>query len=198
MTAALAAVFLHERLKASRVIGLALGFAGVVSVMAEHVGARQPGAWAGYGALLVAALAWSLATIYYRARPLRTPIIWNLALQLWMGGLVLLPISIPVDHLAWRMSWPLVGSVLYLGVVGLAFSYFLWLWLIQRGELSRLVAYLFMVPLMATLIAIAALGERPVPLTVLGMCLTLAGIYIVNRPEPEAAPAAGALREAVT
>lgn len=80
----------------------------------------------------------------------------------------------------------------------LACSYFLWLKLIEQGELSRLVAYLFMVPLLATLIAIAALGERPVPLTVLGLVLTLAGIYIVNRPEPATAAPVRVLREATT
>src|SRR5207248_4692 len=83
-----------------------------------------------------------------------------------------------------RIQWSpgLIAVLMYMSIIGIAAPYALWFKLLDQGQLSRLVAYLFMTPLFATLLGVVVRGERLSAVAAAGMALTLAGIYVVNRP----------------
>ena len=68
----------------------------------------------------------------------------RMPLQLVMGGAIMLLAGVPVDHLDWRVTPSFTADIFYLAIFGIAGAYFLWFKLIEQGEVSRLVAYLFM------------------------------------------------------
>ncbi len=191
LVAVLAAMFLRERLNGAKLVGLGLGFAGVISVLAGKVSGFHLDAWWAYLSLLVAAGTWAGSTIYFRARPLKTPLLWIVAIQSLIGGPLILAVAWPIDHYRAAWSWTFGIDLAYGSVVGLGLGWLLWLKLLEKGEVSKLVCYLFMVPGFAALFGILTLGERLMPLTVVGLLLTMGGIYLVNRPagSPDLVPA---------
>jgi probable blue pigment (indigoidine) exporter len=94
------------------------------------------------------------------------------AWQLIVGSLPLLAASAIVERgalVTWNIQF--VGALLFLALVGTALANAAWFWLVQSGEVSRLIIFLYIVPVFGL-----ALGERIGWLEGLGSALILAAI----------------------
>ena len=171
---------LGERLTATKLGGLLLGFAGVIAVSAAGVEAHL--SVQGVAIALVAALAWALGTVYVKRHEDAVTHIPAITLQFLVGGLVLTGLGLLVEDpgdIAWT---PMLGVALgYAGLVGTALAWALWFRLIRAGEASRAAAYIFFVPITALAIGVVLFGETLTPSIVVGSVLVVAGIYLVNR-----------------
>ena len=180
LTGLLAYVILGESLQMTKLAGLFLGFAGIVAVSAEGLsGAVSP---IGIAFAVVAALSWALGTVYFKKAQERVPLLWAIAVQFTLGGVVLTAFGLliePVSAIKWNP--PLIGSLLYAALIGTALAYVLWFGLVRAGEASRVAAYVFFVPLVAILLGDIFLGEALSPLLALGAVLVVSGIYLANR-----------------
>ena len=180
LTALLAYLILGESLHATKLAGLLLGFAGIVAVSAEGIsGAVSP---SGIAFAVAAALFWALGTVYFKRAQERVPLLWAIAVQFTLGGVVLTAFGLltePVSMIKWNPS--LIGSLLYAALVGTALAYVLWFGLVRAGEASRVAAYVFFVPLVAILLGDIFLSEALSPLLALGAILVVSGIYLANR-----------------
>jgi drug/metabolite transporter (DMT)-like permease len=177
---------LGETLTAAKVVGLLLGFSGIVAVSAgSFSGAADALSPAGVILGATSALCWALGTVFFKRYEARVSTLWAVALPFLGGGVVLTAFGLfaePWSEVAWNA--PFVASLLYSGLVGISLAWVIWFALVRAGEASRVASYIFTVPLTAVLVGVVFLDE-PLGYTLLiGAAFVVSGIYLVNR-EPE-------------
>jgi drug/metabolite transporter (DMT)-like permease len=179
----LAFVVLGEPLSAVKVVGLILGFLGIVAVSAGSLfsgaSAETPfGVAFGAGS----AVAWALGTVYFKKYGERLSTLWSVAVPFTLGGVFLTGLGLGLESFS-EISWngTYVASWLYTSLVGTALAWLLWLGLVNAGEASRVSAYVFFVPLVSILVGALLLGEALSPSLLTGAALVVLGIYLVNR-----------------
>jgi drug/metabolite transporter (DMT)-like permease len=103
------------------------------------------------------------------------------ALQLFAAAVAVLPFAIlseGIPHATWGA--PLVISFIYLVLALSVGGSFLWFWLLEKGEASRVTAYYFLSPVFGLLVA-SFFGE-PLSIRDLGGLVAIAvGISLVQR-----------------
>jgi O-acetylserine/cysteine efflux transporter len=174
---------LGESLTAAKVVGLLLGFSGIVAVSAGSfsgsVGALSP---VGVTLGAISALCWALGTVYFKRYEARVSTLWAVALPFVAGGVMLTAVGLFVEDwgsITWNGTF--VSSMLYSGVIGISLAWVIWFALVRAGEASRVASYIFFVPLTAVLIGVIFLDE-PLSYTLLvGAAFVVSGIYLVNR-----------------
>lgn len=191
-TIVLAHLWLHdERITSTRLLGLAVGFTGVVVLGSRDIG---PGglhatAW-GQAALLAATLSYAVAATFSRRHLRGEPPLVQATMVVLTGDVILWctvaaterPLHISPAPVLWiALAW--------LGLLGSCLAYLLYFYLINAWGATRasLVTYVF--PVVGLILGIVFLGERvDWPLAV-GSLLVVAGIVVVGRA-PAARPAA--------
>jgi len=179
----LAPRLLGERLTVPRLIGLALGFGGVVFVVGARLNASK-GADTGEGMIIAftGVVCLVAATVLYKRRPPRQhPLIVN-TVQLASAGIaLLLPAAIVERPGDVRLDAPLVWSFLYLVLAISIGASFLWFWLLERGEASVASSYYFLTPIFGLGLAALLLGEPVGARDALGLVAVAGGIALINR-----------------
>ena len=178
--------FLGERLRASQWGGLGLCFAGVglaIGVPQANVDAKVllGDLWVvGGGALWAATTLLVKATPLLRAPPekalgyqvaLSVPI---LGLAAWVSGetMTRVPGTLALALVAYQAVW----------VVGLTFL--LWFTLVRTYSASKLSAFTFITPLFGVVASYIILHDTLTPVFGAAALLVIAGLYLVNRPDP--------------
>jgi drug/metabolite transporter (DMT)-like permease len=177
-TAFLAIGWLGERLTRYGWTGIAVSFAGVTIIALADAGGLR----FSWGALFVLAAAVCQALYFvlqksllqrYGALPLTTWVVWTGTLFLlpWLPGSLEATVSAPNSA---------VLAAVYLGLLPGAVAYIAWSYALARYPTSRAATFLYLVPPVATLIAVIWLGERPSAAALVGGALTLGGVILVN------------------
>jgi O-acetylserine/cysteine efflux transporter len=183
LTGLLAWLILGEPLSVAKLIGLLLGFSGIVAVSAGSISGGA-NAVSPVGVVLGAGSAffWALGTVYFKKYEARVSTLWAVAVTFLVGGVVLTMLGLlvePLGEVSW--TWEFVASLLYSGLVGIGLAWVIWFALVRAGEASRVAAYIFAVPLTAVLIGVVFLDEPLGYPLLIGAALVVSGIYLVNR-----------------
>jgi drug/metabolite transporter (DMT)-like permease len=179
----LAWLILGEPLSAAKIVGLLLGFSGIVAVSAESVsGGTNSISPVGVVFGACSALSWALGTVYFKKYESRVSTLWAVAITFLVGGVVLTALGLLIERWS-EISWTgeFVASLLYSGLVGISLAWVIWFALVRAGEASRVAAYIFAVPLTAVLIGVVFLDEPLGYALLIGAALVVCGIYLVNR-----------------
>jgi drug/metabolite transporter (DMT)-like permease len=203
-TIVLAAIVLHdEALTPARIGGLAIGLAGVVLLALPSVGAALFDASAAQSVAAMAAVAgatilYAIAAVYTRHRltgqavfdaadgTLRPPRAQELALGSTLAaipliGALALVVERPETGIA---ALPQTGigwfAVLWLGLLGTGFGYLLFYGIIERWGATRTTLVTYVIPVVAVALGFVFLGERLLPLEVVGAVLIIGGVALVN------------------
>lgn len=186
LTAVAGMVFLGEGVRFHRIAGLLVSLAGSVlffwTVIANPAG--QAGRAWGDAALLCAAACWAAASILSRPLSVRIGAMPAASWTIFLGSLVLLPISapklagVPWGDLTARFWVVLAWVVIFPTVI----AYILWMEGIRTIGSGPTTTFMFLAPVFALAIAAALLGERPMLLQGGGGALMLCGVWLVNRP----------------
>ncbi|MFG3283537.1 DMT family transporter [Streptomyces sp. NPDC048111] len=188
LMALLAARFLGEALPPRLVAGMAVSFAGAVTVGLSMSG-RGHTSVLGVALCLVAAATYAAGVVLQKpalrhGSPLQVTFFACL-----VGTLVCLPFS--GQLLSDAASAPLSSTLnmIYLGVFPTALAFTTWAYALARTSASRMGATTYVVPALVVLMSWTVLGEVPAALTLGGGALCLAGVA-VSRSRPRRAPSA--------
>jgi drug/metabolite transporter (DMT)-like permease len=178
-TVLLAVAFLGERLRPLGWTGMAVSFLGVTLISLEE-GERlvlDIGAFP----ILLAAVCVSVYFVFqkpylgkYGALAFTTYAIWagTLLALVYLPGLLTQAVAAPSGTTL---------TLVYIGVFPTAVAYVTYAYAMSRMDASAAVSFLYLVPVLAYLIAWVWLGEVPTLLSVIASVVTLAGILLVNR-----------------
>lgn len=179
----IAPVVLRERLTWWRILGLMLGFGGVLFVMGARLnGHGQLDTPGGMLLSFVGVVCLVGATVFYkRYPPGEHPFVVN-AVQLGTAGLVLVIPALLFEHPEQvRIDAPLAWSFLYLVLVISMGASLLWFWLLKQGEASVVSSYYFLTPITGLALAALLLSEPFGLRDALGLVAVAIGIALINR-----------------
>jgi drug/metabolite transporter (DMT)-like permease len=173
-TALLAVRFSHnERVTGSRLVGLAVGFAGVALL----VGGQPSGDIVAGLAVVFSAVCYAAAALYTAKRLSGvSPLVTSLG-ALTAATLATLPVGLfrLPDHVT---GWKVTASVLTLGIAGTGLAYILYYALIAGAGASRAILITYLVPAFAVVYGALLLGEPVTGLVIGGLVLVLTGIAL--------------------
>lgn len=186
MTAALSARLAGERIGAMQITGIAIGFLGVMGVIAPKLSGLSVGALESLaGPVIVNILgmvAVTLGTFYQKRFVASGDLRVVSSLQYAGAFFFLLPFALALEPLRFENRWEtwaaLAWSVipLSLGAIGLM------LMMIRRGAVSKVAALIYLIPPTAAVEAYLMFGETLTVLQIGFMVLTAFGVYLATRP----------------
>jgi drug/metabolite transporter (DMT)-like permease len=193
-SAVLSAWFLRERMDASKLAGLALGFLGAAAVVTRgRPGAELLAVPSTRGDLLILAstLNWAVYSVIGHATLRRLGPPRATAGAMAFGWVFLVPLFLWSSSLDTYRRLSTTGwvAVLFLGIACSGLGYLFWYAALERIEASRVASFLYLEPLVTLAAAVWMLGEPVRGATLAGGLLLLSGVYLVQR-----APAADSSR----
>jgi drug/metabolite transporter (DMT)-like permease len=169
-----------ERAGPAKLLGLALGFTGVVVMMAGR-GANS--AWLGPILCLLAALSYGLAGVWGRRfRRMGVAPLATAFGQVMASSVLLAPVWMAVDR-PWDMVVPsgqVVLAVLCIAALSTALAYLLYFRLLASAGATNLSLVTFLIPVSATALGAMFLGERLLPQHIAGFILICTGLVAID------------------
>lgn len=186
ITAALAARLGGERLGTLQLSGIAIGFLGVMGVIAPKLAGLSAGTLESLaGPVLVNVIAMIAVTLgtFYQKRYIASGDLRVVSSLQYAGAfLALLPLALLLEPLRFESRWEtwaaLAWSVIPLSLGAIS----LMLMMIRRGAVSRVAALIYLIPPTAAIEAYLMFGETLTVLQIAFMALTAFGVYLATRP----------------
>ncbi len=172
----LAYFFLNEPLTKKKIFGIAISIAGVAVLMNINL----TGKFFAIILALLAAIAWAIGNVMMKAKLSKCEPITMTTWQMVVGAIFLAIYStMQGDHLVY---WtPLsVACLLYNAVIASAFAFFLWVYVLEHMQASKASISVLGVPVFGVLGGVICLGEPLTLSIVIGMCMVLTGIILVQ------------------
>ena len=181
-TIVIAHLFLQDdRMTVQRVIGLFIGFIGVVVLLSEDLLAGVHGSVLGQAAVILASIFYAASSVYARRKTQSAPGLVRGAAPLvsatvvmWMVAPALeSPFKIPQLPITWI-------AILWLGVLGSGLALILWYYLLHEIGPTRtgMVTYIF--PLGGVILGVIFLNEHLSWQLAVGALLIISSIVVVN------------------
>lgn len=177
LTAALG-FLVHERVSSRQWAGVLLGLAGVVLVVwhkLQFAGLSWPTVWM----CLAALLGMTVGTLYQKRFVPKFDLRTGQVVQFLAAIAVTLPVAWATEnfHITWNapviavMAWSIV--VLTGGGISLMFL------MLRHGKATTVTSTMYLVPAVTSVMAWAMFGESLAPTAVVGMLVTLLGVWLV-------------------
>ncbi len=165
-----------ERAHGRRLVGLVVGFAGVVALVGLDV-AGNAGELLGAGAILLAATGYAAGPMLLKRHLADIEPVPMMGAATGMAALILTPAAL----LAPPESTPpteAIGALLVLGLLCTATAFVLFGALVTEVGPGRATVITYVAPVVAVALGVAVLGERPGAGAVAGLLLIIAGSWL--------------------
>lgn len=194
LTAALAALLLHERLSLMQVLGFVVGVAGVLLVLGPDV--DQAGGAAGVGFAVVSLLGLSLGTLGQRWIGHAPDPLWSAAIQFGVSAPPVLVVGLltegtdvvrdPVHATIALVYLAVVNSIVGLGLLGI---------LVRAGGAGAAASVFFLMPPVTAVLAWVLLHETLSPRELVGLLIAVLGVAAATRGSPAVSEPVGTDRD---
>ena len=188
-----------DKMNLQKVIGVLVGFLGVMVLTARDLGGDLRLNLLAQGAMIAAVLFYAFSAVFARRNtqdvsPVVRALIPLLSADavIWAGALLTeAPISFPALPITW-------GALVWLGLIGSCIAYLLYYNLLHSVGPTRISMVTYMFPVVGVALGVLLLNERLDLSLIAGAVLVLGSLLIVNRkpaarrpqPKPAGAPAA--------
>jgi len=179
VVAAVCWIFLGEKTGFKGMLGLIVGFGGVLVIMLDKLSSSN--AYLGMTLCLIAVAALAGATLYVgRMMSLNKNVVMIVGLQMLVGSITLFPFSLIFE--TWSIEWStsFVLAFLYTTLVPGLFGTLIWFFLVRRIGPVKAATFHFLNPFFGVLVAALILSE---PLSIsdgIGVTIIMAGILLVQ------------------
>jgi drug/metabolite transporter (DMT)-like permease len=181
-----AVFFKLERATWRKATGMAIAFAGIAVLASENgISAHSPSVL-GDVITMTGSIGFALYVVLGKRLAGRYDPLTMTAFSHYMGALIVLPVAIyqavtiGSAHRWHAITWTGWAALFYMAIFSSAVAYVLYLWLLLYLEASQLSAFIYLLPVVATILGILWLGEKGSLGQVLGGVLALSGIYWIE------------------
>jgi drug/metabolite transporter (DMT)-like permease len=171
-------------LRGKAVIGLLLGFAGICVIFYEHLhDFLNPDFRFGIFLSLASTWSWAFGTIYTKKHAAHFNPYFGLGLQMLISGVTLFlgshatGTAVGLTEIPWQ-SWT---AIAYLVVFGSVIAFIAYLYALQNLPTEQASLYAYINPIVAVLLGAVIFGEMLSGFIIVGVLITLYGVYLVNR-----------------
>jgi drug/metabolite transporter (DMT)-like permease len=182
-----------QRPHARTVIGIIIGFAGMVLLVAPHHGTTGEIDREGLVAVLCAGIAWASGSIYARYTPKPKVTLMGIALQMLAGGALLALMGIATGESAafslGRLSARSAWAFAYLTIIGSLVGFTAYSWLLKVCPPSKVSTYAYVNPVIAVSLGWALGGEKLTLQMLLAAAVIVCGVIIISTRPTASNPA---------
>ena len=179
VVAAVCWIFMGEKTGLKGMLGLTVGFGGVLVIMLDKLSSSN--AYLGMTLCLIAVAALAGATLYVgRMMNLNNNVVMIVGLQMLVGSITLFPFSLIFETWNIELSTSFVLAFLYTTLVPGLFGTLIWFFLVRRIGPVKAATFHFLNPFFGVLVAAFILSE---PLSIsdgIGVTIIMAGILLVQ------------------
>jgi len=172
-------LWLGESMYGIKIVGLLLGFIGVTVICVN--GIESDLSIIGILLALSSAIVWGIGTVYIKKIGDRVDAIWLVTVQFIIGGIVLLGVGSGVE--SWStINWSIafISNLLFIAAFVIALGWLAYFSLMRFGEVSKIGAITFLIPLVAIVSSVFILKESITSKLLIGLLFIIISICCVN------------------
>lgn len=172
-------IWLGEFMTPAKIIGLLIGFIGIVIVSIDGLTFHVSVIGVILG--LLTAFFWALGVIYVKKVSHMVNAFWMVSMQCIIGGFVLIVFGgffEDFSDIVWNSKY--IGALIYGSILGIPLAQIVYYKLIKEGEASKVGSSTFMVPITAVILGAVFLNEPITYLLIIGLVMVGLSIFIVN------------------
>jgi len=194
-----AAVLAEEEFTAGRIAGLMAGLAGVAVLAGRDIVHLTDSGVAGQLAVVGAAACYGAMAVFARTLLRTNDPVTLTSLQLAVGTVIALLITIPVEGVPdyGALGLKAWGALLLLGLVGSGVAQWVYLWLVDNIGSVRSSLVTYIIPIMGLLLGWLVLDEHIGPSVIVGFLLILTGVAAALRGQAPSSERTAIAPEAV-
>lgn len=180
----LSVLILGERMSARKLLGLALGMAGMALLLWDEF-ARLHGAPLGALLVLGASVTWAIGTVLQKKYPVRAPLPAYTAWIMLLGGVPIylgMLVFEDLGHLAGIGLWQAL-AVAYNVLFSFAWGHWAWIKLATTVSVTVFSLSMLLIPVVGVFSGMLFLGERPGWPEYAALCLVLGSLATVVVPQ---------------
>lgn len=164
-----------------KIIGVILGFSGIVVIFSENIAIDLSDDFFGMLAVLLSALMQAgIAVIMKKYGKFLNPLSMNL-FPVFIAGVTLIPLGLLVEDLSnLKFDGNAIFSVTYLAFFGTLITFTTYYWLLKRMNVVLLSLSAFITPIIAVILGFLVLDEKFTDRDIIGSSLVLIGILFAN------------------
>ncbi|MFN8524160.1 MAG: DMT family transporter [Chloroflexota bacterium] len=183
MVAIASAPLLRERVHGRTIVGIVIGFSGILLIAARGGIGAEPLSPVGVTLSLTGTVAWAAYVLLARralagrdtiAMGAASTLVGVVPLAAWMS------INDGVQQLL-AASWTTHAILVWVGLVSTGMAFTLWAYLLKHVSAARLSVFQYLIPLLALGSAFLLLGEEPTLGVLIGTALVIAGVANASR-----------------
>ena len=177
----LTSIIADEKIGPYKIIGVLLGFLGIVIIFAHDISIDFSVSFWGMVAILTSAIIQAaIAAIMKKHGKHLNPLSMNFVPVLLAGILMVIIGFLFEDYSTWDFNQTALLSIAYLALFGTVVTFTTFYWLMQRISVVILSLSTFVTPIIAVFLGWIILNEKLSALTLLGSSLVLIGILFAN------------------
>ena len=174
----------NERITAAKLVGVAIGIAGVAVIFADQMNVAGTSALWGSAAIIVSALVVAYTNVLVKLRCGHLSTAPLVAGQMTFAIVPLFAVGWFVEGSPLKLRWTLqaAASLVYLAVVGSVIAFLLYYWLVRKIDVTKTMLISLVTPVVALLIGWLVRGESVSWRLALGSAAILSGIGLIVAP----------------